>query len=265
MASNFTVIQFQRQHFGNQPGTFNDLEPNVPFVGPTKDFSFDCPNVAPGETAFLMFQSRDVDHQRNGFQINGIDIFGGLPASPSRDTWNGNILLIEPQHQLQETDNVLRVESRNSTGGSGGDIDDFIIDNVVIEYKARAVPISLFDFAPLTGTDWTASMKEAIAYLKARYGGGVLVVPGGTYNISDTITISQVRGLEIRGEGSITTDFEWAGVPTLPMFTFNRTQGCYLENVSITAKPSFPLLEGVRIQQGANDATDHTTLGFRLR
>ena len=28
MASNFTVIQFQRQHFGSQPGTFNDLEPS---------------------------------------------------------------------------------------------------------------------------------------------------------------------------------------------------------------------------------------------
>ncbi len=96
MASNFTVILFQRQHFGNQQGTFNNIEPNVPFVGPSKDFSFNCPNVDPGETAFLMFQSRDVDHQRNVFQINGIAVFGGLPASPSRDTWNGNILLIDP-------------------------------------------------------------------------------------------------------------------------------------------------------------------------
>ena len=40
MASNFTVIQFQRQHFGNQPGSFNDIEPNVPFVGPAKTFDF---------------------------------------------------------------------------------------------------------------------------------------------------------------------------------------------------------------------------------
>lgn len=116
--------------------------------------------------------------------------------------------------------------------------------------------ISLIDFAPLTGTDWTASLKEAIAYLKARYGGGVLVVPGETYKISHTITISQVRGLQIRGEGSITTDFEWAGDRTRPMFTFNRTQGCYLENISITAPSAFPLLEGVRIQQGENDAAD---------
>ena len=68
MATNFTVILFQRQHFGNEPGTFNDIEPNVPFAGSTKDFSFDCPGVNPSETAFLMFQSRDVDHQKNIFQ-----------------------------------------------------------------------------------------------------------------------------------------------------------------------------------------------------
>ena len=107
MTTNFTVILFQRQHFGNEPGTFNDVEPNVPFVGPTKTFSFDCPGVNPGETAFLMFQSRDVDHPRNIFQVNGIDVFGGLPASPARDAWNGNILLIEPHHQLRATGNVL--------------------------------------------------------------------------------------------------------------------------------------------------------------
>ena len=57
------------------------------------------------------------------------------PSSPARDAWNGNILLIEPHHQLKATGNVLHVESRNSRGQTGGDIDDFIIDNVVIVYK----------------------------------------------------------------------------------------------------------------------------------
>ncbi len=137
MATDFTVILFQRQHFGNQPGVFNDIEPDVPFAGPAKDFSFNCPNVNPGETAFLMFQSRDVDLPRNIFNVNGKDIFGGLPVSPSRDTWNSNILLIESRHELKPANNVLRVESRNASGGSNGDLDDFIIDNVVIVYKTR--------------------------------------------------------------------------------------------------------------------------------
>jgi hypothetical protein len=137
MATDFTVILFQRQHFGNEQGGFNDIEPNVSFVGPTKDFTFNCPNVNPGETAFLMFQSRAITHQRNIFKVNGVDIFGGLPASPARNTWNGNILLIESRHQLKATNNVLHVESRNQSGGGGGNIDDFIIDNVVIVYKTR--------------------------------------------------------------------------------------------------------------------------------
>ena len=62
MATNFTVILFQRQQFGNEPGIFDDIEPDVPFVGSTKDFAFDCPGINPSETVFLMFQSRDVDH-----------------------------------------------------------------------------------------------------------------------------------------------------------------------------------------------------------
>ncbi len=137
MATDFTAVLSQRQHLGNEQGNFNDVEPNVLFVGPTKDFTFNCPSVNPGETAFLMFQSRDVDHQRNIFRVNGVDIFGGLPASPSKDTWNGNILLLHSRHQLKATDNVLHVESRNARGGGGGDIDDFIIDNVVIVYKTQ--------------------------------------------------------------------------------------------------------------------------------
>lgn len=137
MATDYTVVLFQRQQFGNQPGVFNDVEPDVPFVGQAKDFSFNCPNVNPGEAAFLLFQSRDVDHPKNKFQVNNEDIFGGLPVSPSKDTWNGNILLIESHHHLKPTNNVLHVESRNVSGGGGGDLDDFIIDNVVIEYKTR--------------------------------------------------------------------------------------------------------------------------------
>src|SRR5262249_46181085 len=135
MATNFTVILFQRQHFGNQQGIFNDIEPDVAFAGSTKDFSFDCPGVNPSETAFLMFQSRDVDHQRNIFQINGVDVFGGLPASPAREAWNGNILLIEPRHQLRATGNVLHVESRNSSGGGSDDHQNLMYDNTFIPVK----------------------------------------------------------------------------------------------------------------------------------
>jgi len=138
MATDFTVIVSQRQHFGDQPITFFDADIRAAFVGPTKDYSFDCPNVNPGETAVLMFQSRDVARaQSNVFRVNGVDVFGGLPASPTRDEWNGNIVLLASRHRLKATDNVLHIEARNDSGGGGGNIDDFIIDNVVIMYKTR--------------------------------------------------------------------------------------------------------------------------------
>ena len=141
MATNYTVVLFSRQHLGNEAGVFNDVEPNVVFVGRAKDFPFDCPGINTAEAAVLMFQSRDVNHQRSILRVNGVDVFGGLPASPARDEWNGNILLVERHHQLKETGNVLRVEARRADGGSTGDVDDFMLDNVVIMYKnARRCP-----------------------------------------------------------------------------------------------------------------------------
>jgi hypothetical protein len=61
-----------------------DIEPDVPFVGAAKEYLFDCPQVNPAETAILLFQSRDVSHSRNILQINGRQVYGGLPVSPSR-------------------------------------------------------------------------------------------------------------------------------------------------------------------------------------
>lgn len=141
MATTYTVVLFSRQHLGNAPGLFDEAEPDVVFAGPVKEVPFACPGVDAAETALLMFQSRDVDHRRNVLRVNGVDVFGGLPVSPARNAWNGNILLLEPHHQLRASGNVLRVEARTSDGGSTGDVDDFILDNVVIVYKAiDAVP-----------------------------------------------------------------------------------------------------------------------------
>src|SRR5262245_20244932 len=164
MGATFTVIQFQRQHFGNEPGSFDDIEPDVPFVGAAKEFVFDCPHVDPNEAACLLFQSRDVDHRHNMVRVNGIDVFGGLPVSPARDSWNGNVLLVERHHQLREAGNVLRIEARNANGGTAGDIDDFIIDNVVLVYKtpdAVTLPSVTGDLATFIKAELLSSMTNA--------------------------------------------------------------------------------------------------------
>jgi hypothetical protein len=141
MASDFTVIVSVRQHFGDQPSYFKDDEPGVPFVGRTKDFHFDCPRVDPGADAVLMFQTRDVDNNKNIIQINPATaqqptVHGGIPVSPRKDTWNGNIMLIV-RDALRETNNVLHVEAVSGDGVLGPDLDEFIIDNVVVLYKTR--------------------------------------------------------------------------------------------------------------------------------
>ena len=136
MSSNFTIVMAVRQGFGNEPGYLSGIEPNVPFVGLAKDYTFGCPAVNSTEVAVLLFQSRDVDSSKNIITVNGRNVSGGIPVSPNKDTWNGNILLIDAA-TLRESGNVLRVESRNTSGGVGGDPDDFILDNMVVMYKTR--------------------------------------------------------------------------------------------------------------------------------
>ena len=194
MGNSFTVVQYQRQHFGNQPGSFNDIEPDVPFVGAAKEYAFDCPQVDPAETAILLFQSRDVSHSRNILQINGTPVYGGLPVSPSRDTWNGNVLLVEPRHQLRATGNVLRVEARNPSGGTGGDIDDFIVDNLVVQYKTLDLSQQGIFNVRSYGAKGDRSQADFGAILAARdalnaAGGGVLFFPPGTYILYHTIEL----------------------------------------------------------------------------
>jgi hypothetical protein len=75
----------------------------------------------------------------NLLKVNDFEVFGEIPASPSGDTWNGNIMLVEKDAKLKSTGNTLTIGSRNPSGQLGGEIDDFIIDNVVISYKTNSI------------------------------------------------------------------------------------------------------------------------------
>lgn len=208
MGTNFTVIQFQRQHFGNQPGSFNDIEPGVPFVGQAKEFVFECPCVNADETAVLLFQSRDVSHAQNILHVNGIPLDGGLPVSPSRDTWNGNVLLVERSHGLKAAGNVLRVESRDASGGVGGDIDEFILDNVVIQYKTAELSRDAIFDVRCYGAKGDGGHGDFLAILAAlnaltANGGGVLFFPKGIYAVLDTLELGADTTVLGSGGGSV--------------------------------------------------------------
>src|SRR5262249_1549850 len=81
----------------------------------------------------------------------------------ARDSWNGNVLLIEPRHQLRATGNVLHVESRDAAGTPSGNIDDFIIDNLVLVYKtpdAVTLPSVTADLAAFIKTELLPSITN---------------------------------------------------------------------------------------------------------
>jgi hypothetical protein len=83
-----------------------------------------------------LFQSRDVGFHRNVLRINDKDVPRGIPVNPDGGGWNGNVVLIPPNF-LTGVDR-LRIQARNRSGEGGGNLDDFLIDNMVILYRTRS-------------------------------------------------------------------------------------------------------------------------------
>jgi len=149
MALDFTVVIQVRQRFGDRDADDLGQETEAPFVGQQKDFSFRCPSVDSGQQAILLFQCQGANVQQS-LKINGQEIFGNIPASVEQKPfpflqpndvvisvpnaqWNGNIMIIHPG-VLQEN-NVLRIKAGEI--GDSGNIDNFIIDNLVVVFKTR--------------------------------------------------------------------------------------------------------------------------------
>jgi hypothetical protein len=136
MGSDFTVIIRVRQHFGDD----QDSMPGA-FVGNNNSYPFPCPNVDSTQEAVLLFQTLGVSHDRNFIAVNSTgatgepEVYGGIPVSRSDQDWNGNVMLIRPG--VLSENNILRLGARASNGSLLGDIDEFVIDNVVILFKTR--------------------------------------------------------------------------------------------------------------------------------
>jgi hypothetical protein len=265
MTSNFTVVLFERQHFGQVPGAFNDVEPDVPFAGQARSFVFDCPSVLAAEAAFLMFQSRDVDHPRNVFEVNGSGVFGGLPVSPARDSWNGNILLIEARHRLKPTGNILRVESRDASGGVTGSLDEFIIDNVVLVYKtpdASLLPTVTDDLAAFVKTELLPSITSV-------QGSGSSAVPADQHNEYVIPSASQLGAWRVVFRSLLAGAWTDANVQVKTISsTYNvvrfldgpsrRTYYVLMEGQPGSIPPAVPHASGV----GISDPADGTRRGW---
>ncbi len=140
----FTVISSVRQRFGDTAQDDLGQELEAPFVGRSKIFTFQCPNVDSSQSAILLFQSQGVNVRQN-LQINGKTVFGGiresieLAASSSlhftRAQWNGNIMLVHSGVLVDKSDNTLMIEAKELNEGN---LDNFIIDNIVILFKTKS-------------------------------------------------------------------------------------------------------------------------------
>jgi hypothetical protein len=151
VATDYTVIEAVRQRFGDSPsgqlgrpgmdwGEY-PIESAAPFVGASKDFSFNCPSVDRSQWAILQFEALGVSSSDNVIQINGVDVPGGIGVGPSWPyldphvpLWNMHSLLVEGSTLAEQ--NVLHIESSPDPDGN---LDDFLIDNVVIWFKTARI------------------------------------------------------------------------------------------------------------------------------
>ena len=152
MPVDYATVVRVRQRFGDNKSEPREpqLETEAPFVGTSKEFLFETLKVDQSQDAILQFQSLGVSHPKNLLRINGTDIFGGLSTSVDigaagsagkaeftfiRQVWAAHSLLVHPN--VLRDQNVLFIEARDFDGGTNGNLDNFIIDNVIVFYKTR--------------------------------------------------------------------------------------------------------------------------------
>jgi hypothetical protein len=164
MYVDFTVIIRVQHRFGQDDSPPLRGEEQALFVGAAKEWEFFTNFADSRVDAILLFQSYGVSHRRNVLTINSQQVAGGIPLSidlsymtggegshshsyytggggyhfhsqsiEERPVWNSNVLLVS--NLINGGRNVLRIEARDQDGGKGGQLDNFIIDNVVILYK----------------------------------------------------------------------------------------------------------------------------------
>jgi hypothetical protein len=149
MGLDFTVVFGVRQRFGDREPDDDKvgLEPGAPFVGSAKEYLFQCPSVDPNQFGILLFQSQGVSPDYPpGLTVNGQAVPGGIPGSIDRDTadfgfgvtrqdyatWRGSVMLILPG--VLQANNVLRIQAASAAGN----IQDFIVDNMVVVFKTKS-------------------------------------------------------------------------------------------------------------------------------
>lgn len=119
-------------HFGDESGSMGGV-----FRGPERTYNFTLPGVNPSQDGQVILSTFAVDFSCNRFEINGTQI-PVFRAHNDERIWEAETFRI-PANVLRAGTNANRLTIRavNGSCGQGGNLDDFIVANVVVHYHTQ--------------------------------------------------------------------------------------------------------------------------------
>jgi hypothetical protein len=119
-------------HFGDESGSM----PGV-FRGSERTYTFTLPGVDPSEEGQVILSTFAVDVTCNRFEINGTQIPVFRNHNDER-VWETDTFRI-PTNLLRAGANANRLTIRalNTSCNNGGNLDDFVVANIVVHYKTQ--------------------------------------------------------------------------------------------------------------------------------
>lgn len=109
-------------------------------------------------------------------------------------------------------------------------------------------------------SDDTACLQRAFSAIldtKTRLAEKLFIAPG-TYKLTSTVRLQNLRGLVIEGAGGRTI-FYWAGPRNVPMFHFSNMRDSTVRDFHIQTSQATPLQEGIRIDNVSGLDPGHNT------
>jgi hypothetical protein len=114
--------------FGDEPGSVGGTYKGTAFT-----YDFPLPGVDPAQKAVVILSSRSVSVSCNMFEINGVQIGAALRDHNDSTVWETETAQI-PGGVLKASGNKLRIGAVTESCTTSGNLDDFIVANLVIHY-----------------------------------------------------------------------------------------------------------------------------------
>lgn len=134
MSSSFTVITTASHHFGDHEGMFEKEDPTATFVGHSHTTEFEVAGVDTRHSTLLMFKSFNVNFRTNVLSVNGQVVERAIARSVERE-WKTQLVVL-PAGLIKLGTNAVTIESRTRTGEASGNLDDFLITDLVLWFHA---------------------------------------------------------------------------------------------------------------------------------